>query len=95
MSVALTYVNPSESCSLECSYEFPIDEKLILTSLSVEIDDIIMDSEVKDSQEIRDEYEENKARGDMAIKSEKKEYLVAKIGQILPKQQAILRLKII
>ena len=68
---------------------------MILTSLTVEVGDIVIESEVKDKQEAREEYEDAVARGDTATMVGKREYLIVKIGQLLPNQQAILRLKII
>ena len=71
MSVDLTYVNPDEIKPIECVYELPLDHKIILTKLIIEINDKVIEANVQEKQNAKEKYEDAIAAGNFTVMAEK------------------------
>ena len=96
MAVCLTYVNSHPSKSMECTYEFPIVDDIVCTRMQVSIDVKIIEVKVKEKEEAYEAYEDALAKGNSAVMAkEKNRYLSIKIGNLIPKQRAMVRLELV
>ena len=86
-NIELTYVNPSSTNPLECTYIFPLDKSSTLASLEVTIDDRVIQTKVQDKQRAQERYEDSVAAGNTAVMAERKskdEMMKVKLGNLLP-----------
>ena len=88
LSLDLVYFTPSETDTYECSYEFPLVKKTVLSKLVAQIDGKTVEAKVKAKEEAKEIYDDAIAAGKAAVlaerQSEKKESLSIKLGNLLP-----------
>ena len=82
MSVDLTYFNPLQNKPIECVYELPIDQEIILTKLIIEINDKVIEANVTEKQDAREKYEDAVANGNFAVMAERQQYLTLRLGNL-------------
>ena len=73
ISIELTYVNPSETSPLECTYLFPIDPTHLVTKFEVLIDDRTISTKVTDKEAAENRYDDSIAGGNMAVIAKREE----------------------
>lgn len=84
---------------MECTFEFPINEKSIVTKLAALIGDRLVEASIREKEEGKERYDDAVAGGHTAFfaeNSEKKQTsMTLKLGNLLPKQQAVINISII
>ena len=50
--VNMTYVNPCD-CPIECTYEFPLDKNTVVSMMSIQIGDKVIDAVVKEKEQAK------------------------------------------
>eukprot|EP00354_Favella_ehrenbergii_P008209 CAMPEP_0170464244 /NCGR_PEP_ID=MMETSP0123-20130129/9047_1 /TAXON_ID=182087 /ORGANISM="Favella ehrenbergii, Strain Fehren 1" /LENGTH=70 /DNA_ID=CAMNT_0010729865 /DNA_START=319 /DNA_END=531 /DNA_ORIENTATION=+ len=65
--IELTYVNPSETETFECSYEFPLEKSTVLAKLVASLDGRTVEAKVKEEEEAKERYEDAIAAGNAAV----------------------------
>ena len=95
MDIELGYENPSTESPLEATYEFPLQKNTVLSKFYAIIDGKTIVTKVQDKEEAKERYEDAVAAGNAAViverESDKKEIMSIKLGNLLPKQKAVLK----
>ena len=96
--VTLTYYNNYEQ-PIECTYEFPLEKTTLLSKLVIKLGDQVIHAKVDRKEEAKQTYEEAiKAKNTAVLaerKSEEKEVMSVKIGQLQAGAQATLEVQLI
>lgn len=99
MDIELGYENPSTEFPLEATYEFPLEKNTVLSKFQAMIDGKTIVAKVQDKEEAKERYEDAVAAGNAAViverESDKKEIMSIKLGNLLPKQKAVLKYQLI
>ena len=74
---------------METSYEFPLDQKTLLSELTAELNGKTIEAQVKDKEKAKEKYEDAIAGGNAALlaerdSDEKKPTMKIRLGNILP-----------
>ena len=97
--IELTYINPSEEETFECSYEFPLEKTTVLAKLIATLDGRTIEAKVKEVEEAKERYDDAIAAGNAAVlaqrESLKQESMTIKLGNLKPKQEATLTIQLI
>jgi|LakMenEpi03Aug12_release.lakeMendotaPanAssembly.Ray.scaffolds.fasta_scaffold140910_1 hypothetical protein len=83
----IDYQNIDLKNLVECSFEFPLVEKVIVKGISVKINGMTILSEIMEKEEAKQTYEDEITKGSLAFvgASEKlKQKMVLKLGNLLP-----------
>lgn len=95
-NIELTYQNLSENNPLECTYVFPLEKTTLLAKFEAVIDDRVVATKVMEKEKAKEKYDDAVAQGNAAVlaerSSKKEETMTVKLGNLLPGQQAILKL---
>ena len=100
-SVEMTYVNPDPESALECTYIFPVDSNHLIAKFEVEVEGKVIVAKVIEKERALEKYEDAVAAGNFAVFSElqgtskQDESLLVKLGNLHPKQKAVLKAQII
>ena len=71
VKVDMIYANPTED-SLNCSFEFPLENDTVLSELWVKQDDTLIKAVVKEKEEANSDYNEAMMLGNLALLAERK-----------------------
>ncbi len=71
LNLDLVYFNPSETETYECTYEFPLEKKTVLSKLVATIDGKTVEAKVKAKEEAKETYEDAIAAGNAAVLAER------------------------
>ena len=95
MDIELGYENPSTESPLEATYEFLLQKNTVLSKFYAIIDGKTIVTKVQDKEEAKERYEDAVAAGNAAViverESGKKKIMSIKLGNLLPKQKAVLK----
>jgi Ca-activated chloride channel family protein len=84
----MTYTNPTKGESpVECSFEFPIDKSTFVSKLVCQIDDKIVEAQIKEKTKAKEQYSDAIASGNTAVFAEQKldaESVTLLIGNLMP-----------
>lgn len=97
-TIELTYINPLLDNPLECTYVFPLIKTTILAKFEAIIDDKVIETKVIRKEKAQEKYEDAVASGNAAVLAERKknqETMTVKLGNLLPGQEATLKLHIV
>ena len=97
-TIELTYVNPHKENPLECTYVFPLEKTTLLAKFEAVIDDRVIETKVMKKEKAQERYEDAIASGNAAVLAErtkKQETMTIKLGNLLPGQEATLKLHIV
>ena len=79
-----TYINPGED-PIETTYEFPLSEDTILSTLTVEFEDNVIETVIKEKEEAEEEFDEVIEAGNAGVLATRTaEFMSLKIGNLLP-----------
>jgi Ca-activated chloride channel family protein len=99
VNVQLGYVNSSEDQPIECTFDFSINSKSIVSSLSARIGDKLIEASIREKEEAKEKYDDAIAAGNAAILGEqsdkKKNCISLKLGNLLPYQEATINMVLI
>lgn len=96
--VQLSYANLSEESPIECTFEFPISNKLCITKLTAMIGDKMVEAKIREKEEAKVKYDDAIAAGNTAVFAEqtkKNDAVALLIGNLLPGQEAVLNVTIV
>ena len=89
IDVELDYTNKDKN-AIECTFEFPLTDNQVVTSLTAMIGDKVIEAKIQDKEEAKEKYDDAIAGGHAAVlgeKSEKKKNaMTLKLGNLLPGQ---------
>ena len=96
VNVQLGYVNASEDQPIECTFDFPVNSKSIVSSLSARIGDKLIEASIREKEEAKEKYDDAIAAGNAAVLAEKsdtkKNCISLKLGNLLPGQEATINM---
>ena len=99
MDIELHYLNPSNEYTVEATYEFPLDKKTIFSKLIATIDGRVVEAKVRAKEEAKEKFDDAVAAGNAAVlaerKSDDKESMTIKLGNLKPLQVAVLNIQLI
>ena len=61
------YKNTSDENPIECTFEFPLEESTIVSKLTAEIDDRLIEAKINEKEEAKNQYDDALAEGNTAI----------------------------
>ena len=95
----MTYFNEDTESPIECSYEFPIEEDIVMSKLVVKIGDKEVEAKIKEKERAKEIYDNAMAAGNAAIYAEKKiegtQAMRIALGGIPPLKEAQLNMQLI
>ena len=95
-NVELTYANPNQESSLECTYVFPLEKTTLLAKFEAIIDDKVVETKVMKKETAEQKYDDAIASGNIGVLAERskkaEETMTIKLGNLLPGQSATLKI---
>ena len=67
IDIELTYKNVGEDNPIECTFEFPLDNKTLVSRLVAHIDDKTVEAKIKEKEEAKQQYSDAVASGNTAV----------------------------
>ena len=99
VKVSMEYFNPYPDSPIECTYELPLEERTLVSSLQIRLGDKVIDAEVQQKAEASKNYAETVASGDLGLLAQKvtsgQQYLSIKIGNLMPSQEATVTMSLV
>lgn len=101
VAAQMLYVNESEgdeTKSLECSFEFPLEESCIVSKLFATVDDRTIEAKIQGKEEAKEKYDDAVAAGNTAVFAERKkqdESLTLLLGNLPAGQTAEIEIQMI
>ena len=97
--IELTYVNPSQHETFECTYEFPLEKNTVLSKLVAALDGRFVEAKIQAKEEAKEHYDDSIAAGRFAVMAQRKsieqEKMSIQLGNLQPGQEATLNLQIV
>ena len=89
LDVQLTYANISDENPIECTFEFPLEKTTVVSKLIAQIEDKVIEAQIKIKEEAKQEYSDAIASGNTAVYAErdqnkKEEVITLLLGNLLP-----------
>ena len=89
IDIELTYKNVGEDNPIECTFEFPLDNKTLVSRLVAHIDDKTVEAKIKEKEEAKQQYSDAVASGNTAVyaqrsKIKNEEAITLVLGNLLP-----------
>lgn len=71
LDVQLTYANISDENPIECTFEFPLEKTTVVSKLIAQIEDKVIEAQIKIKEEAKQEYSDAIASGKTAVYAER------------------------
>ena len=100
VDVELTYTNVGDEKPIECTFEFPLDNNIVVSRLVAHIDDKTIEAKIKEKEEAKQQYSDAVASGNTAVYAERskvkaEEAITLVLGNLLPHQVARIEIKMV
>jgi len=97
LDLELTYTNLDDKSPIETTFEFPLENTIVLSKLVATIDDRVVEAVVKEKETAKNDYNDALAAGNAAVFAEKKvvqsqEVVVMSVGNLKPGQTAVINI---